>query len=65
MSNNSHLCPDEEKGCSAWDLVKVESCTVENLLSNDIKYVMIGYILTELHPPEHSTVRTHRKQENA
>ena len=35
-------CPDEEKGCSARDLVKVGSCRGENLLSNDIKYVMIG-----------------------
>ena len=37
-----HMCPDEEKGCSARDLVKVESCRGENLLSNYIKYVMIG-----------------------
>ena len=29
------MCPNEEKGCSAWDLV---SCRAENLLSNDIKY---------------------------
>ena len=35
-------CPDEEKGCSAQDLVKDESFRAENLLSNDIKYVMIG-----------------------
>ena len=34
-------CLDEEKGCSARDLVKVESCRAEHLLSNDIKYVMI------------------------
>ena len=37
-----NMCHDEEKGCSAQDLVKVESCRGENLLSNDIKYVMIG-----------------------
>ena len=37
-----NLCPDEEKGCSARDLLKVESCRRENLLSNDIKHVMIG-----------------------
>ena len=37
-----YMCPDEEKGCSARDLVKVKSCRGENLLSNDIKYVMIG-----------------------
>ena len=36
------LCPDEEKGCSARDLVIIESCRAENLLSNYIKYVMIG-----------------------
>ena len=36
------MCPDEEKGCSARDLVKVESGRGENLLSNDIKHVMIG-----------------------
>ena len=29
--------PDEEKGCSARDLVKYGSCRAENLLSNDIK----------------------------
>ena len=33
------LCTDEEKGCSARDLVKIGSCRAENLLSNDIKYV--------------------------
>ena len=59
------MCPDEEKGCSARDLVTVKSCRGENLLSNDIKYVMIKYILTELCLPEHSTVGTPRKQENA
>ena len=35
-------CPGEEKGCSARDLVIIESCRAEDLLSNDIKYVMIG-----------------------
>ena len=45
------LCPDEEKRCSARDLVIIESCSAERLLSNDIKYVM-----TELHIPEHTTV---------
>ena len=59
------MYPDEEKECSARDLVKVEYCRGENLLSNDIKYVMIGKILTELCLPEHSTVGTPRKQENA
>ena len=42
VTNN---CPDEEKGCSAKDLVKIESCRVENLLSNGIKYVMPNYLL--------------------
>ena len=60
----NNMCPDEEKGCSARDLMNVESCRAENLLSNDIKYVMIGQILTKC-LPEHSTVGTHRKQENA
>ena len=36
------MCPDKEKGCSARNLVIVDSCRPENLLSNDIKYVMIG-----------------------
>ena len=36
------MCPDEEKGCSARDLVIIDSCRAEDLLSNDIKYVMIG-----------------------
>ena len=35
------MCPDEEKGCSARDLLKDESCRADNLLSNDIKYVKI------------------------
>ena len=51
-----NLCPDEEKGCSARDLMIIESCRAENLLSNDIKYVMIGKVFTELHIPEHATV---------
>ena len=38
----NHMCPDEEKGCSARDLVIIDSCKAEDLLSNDIKYVMIG-----------------------
>ena len=59
------MCTDEEKGCSMRDLIKVKSFSAKRLLSNDIKYVMIRYILTELHLPEHSTVGTHRKQENA
>ena len=36
------MSPDEEKGCSTRDLGKVGSCRAEDLLSNDIKYVMIG-----------------------
>ena len=36
------MCPDEEKGCSARDLLKHESCRAEDLLSNDIRYVNIG-----------------------
>ena len=36
------MCPDEEKGCSVWDLLIIETCRAENLLSNIIKYVMIG-----------------------
>ena len=39
---NQYVCPDEEKGCSAQDLVIIECCRADNLLSNDIKYVMIG-----------------------
>ena len=31
-----NMCTDEEKGCSVQDLVKVESCRAESLLSNDI-----------------------------
>ena len=42
LSTNLDMCPDEEKGCSARDLVIFESYRAEHLLSNDIKYVMIG-----------------------
>ena len=38
----TNLCPDQEKGCSVRDLVIIESCKAESLLSNDITYVMIG-----------------------
>ena len=38
----NNMCPDEKKGCSALDSVIFESCRAEHLLSNDIKYVMIG-----------------------
>ena len=62
MIFSKNTCPDEEKGCSARDLAITESCRAENLLSNDIKYVMIGYTLTELHIPEHTTVGTHRNR---
>ena len=54
MINSSQLCPNEEKGCSAWDLVIIDSCRVGNLLSN--------YILTELHIPEHTIGGTHRNR---
>ena len=40
-THNIYMCPDKEKGCSARVLVKVVSCRGEDLLSNDIKYVMI------------------------
>ena len=43
------MCPDEEKGCSARDLVKVESCRGENLLSNDIKYIIYKDINAQKH----------------
>ena len=56
------MCPKEEIGCSTLDLVIIKSCRAENVLSNDIKYVMIGYILPELHIPEHTTVGTHRNR---
>ena len=45
--------------------LQYESYRAEHLLSNDTKYVKIGQILTELCLPEHSTVGTYRKQENA
>ena len=34
------VCPDEEKGCSARNLVIIDSCRTENLLSNDIKSML-------------------------
>ena len=37
----------------------------ENYLSNDIKYVKIGQILTKLQTSEHTTVETHRNREMA
>ena len=42
VDSTGRQCPDEEKGCSARDLVIIESCRAEDLLSNGIKYVMIG-----------------------
>ena len=42
-----------------------ESCRVENYLSNDIRYVKIGQILTKLQSSEHTAVRTHRNREMA
>ena len=36
------MCLDEEKGFSARDLVILECCRAEHLLSNDMKYVMMG-----------------------
>ena len=42
MDTISDKCPDEEKGCSARDLVIIESYRAEHLLSNYIKYVMMG-----------------------
>ena len=46
------MCPDEEKGCSAWDLVTIGSCRAENFLSNDIKYVNYDRIIINIviHP---------------
>ena len=35
----------------------------ETYLSNDIKYVRIGLILTKLQSSEHTTVGTHRNRE--
>ena len=40
-------------------------CRADNYLSNDIKYVRIGQILTKLQSSEHSTVRTQRNREMA
>ena len=40
-------------------------CRAENYLSNDIKYVRIGQILTKLQSSEHTTVGTHRNREMA
>ena len=42
-----------------------ESCRVEYYLSNDIKYVRIGQILTKLQSSEHTAVGTHRNREIA
>ena len=38
---------NKEKGYSARDLVRSKLCRAENYLSNDIKYVRIGQILTK------------------
>ena len=56
------MCPDERKGCSVWNLLIIKTCRAEHLLSNYIKYVMIGYKLIKLLIPEHSTVGTHKKR---
>ena len=37
-----YMCPGKGKGCSTRDFMIVESCRAQNLLSDDIKYVMIG-----------------------
>ena len=58
-----YMWHDEEKGYSARDLVISKPCRAENYLSNDIKYVRIGQILTKLQSSEHSAVRTHRNRE--
>ena len=42
ITKNIDKCPAEEKGCSARDLLKDESCRAGNLLSNDIRYDRIG-----------------------
>ena len=47
------------------DLVISKPCGAENYLSNDIKYVRIGQILTKLQSSEHSTVGTQRNKEMA
>ena len=56
---NRNKCPDEEKGYSARDLVMSKPCRAENYLSNDMKYVTIGQLLTKLQTSEHTTVGTH------
>ena len=38
-------------------------CRAVNYLSNYIKYVRIGQILTKLQSSEHTTVGTHRNRE--
>ena len=38
------------------------SCRAEQFLSNDIKYVMIGKILKEIHFPKHTAVGTHQSR---
>ena len=48
-----HVWHDEEKGYNARDLVISKPCRAENYLSNDIKYVRIGQILTKLQSSEH------------
>ena len=40
-----------------------ESCRIENYLSNDIKYVRIGQILTKLQSSEHTAVGTNINRE--
>ena len=37
-------------------------CRAESYLSNDIKYVRIGQILTKLQTSEHTTVGTHNRE---
>ena len=60
------LWPDEEKGSArARDLVMSKHCRAENYLSNDIRYVTIGQILTKLQTSEHTTVGTHWNREMA
>ena len=60
-----NLFLDEEKGYSVRDLMISKPCRAEHYLSNDIKYVRIGQILTKLQTSEHTTVRTHRNREMA
>ena len=59
------MLPDEEKGYSARDLMIVLSSRAENYISNDIKYVRIGRILTKLQTSEHTTDGIHRNREMA